>query len=141
MITFCFIYALRSAPPSLETRFYAAGSATNQTEPVMGLGHDWCGCSGVGLAERSHRLLVGRVAAPSSPSRGTVMTKQSAVVETSQGLFKEWVTTETPGRLPQGHVVLLGQLSGRPVGLVCVRVHLCFAGRLIKGRRWLAGWL
>lgn len=68
----------------------------------------------------------------------TVMTKQSAIVETSQGLFKEWVTTETPGRLPQGHVVLLGQLSGRPVGLVCVRVHLCFAGRLIKGRRWLA---
>lgn len=44
MITLCFIYALHSAPPSLETRFYAVGSATNQTEPVMGLGHDWCGC-------------------------------------------------------------------------------------------------
>lgn len=67
------------------------------------------------------------------------MTKQPAVVVTSPGLFKEWVTTETPGRLPLGPVVLLGQLSGRPVGLVCVCAHLCFCGRPIKGLCWRAG--
>lgn len=53
------------------------------------------------------------------------MTQQLAAAVTSPGLFKEWVTTETPGRLPLGPVVLLGQLSGRPVVLVCVCVHIC----------------
>lgn len=49
-----------------------------------------------------------------------------AAAATSPGLFKEWVSAETPGRLPLGPVVLLGQPSGRPVGLVCVCVRLCF---------------
>lgn len=57
--------------------------------------------------------------------------QQLAVAVTSPGLFKEWVTTETPGRLPLGPAVLLGQLSGRPVVLVYVCAHLCF-----KGQRW-----
>lgn len=58
---------------------------------------------------------------------------------TSPGLFKEWVSAETPGRLPLGPVVLLGQLSGRPLGLVCVCMHLCFRGRPIKGQCRQAG--
>lgn len=58
---------------------------------------------------------------------------------TSPGLFKEGVSTETPGRLPLGPVVLLGQLSGRPLGLVCVCMHLCFPGRPIKGSHQRAG--
>lgn len=51
---------------------------------------------------------------------------------TSPGLFKEWVSAETPGRLPLGPVVGLGQLSGRPLGPVCVCIHLCFRRSPIK---------
>lgn len=56
---------------------------------------------------------------------------------TSPGLFKEWVSAETPGRLPLGPVVVLGQLSGRPVGPVCVCIHLYFRRRPIRQQcRW-----
>lgn len=67
---------------------------------------------------------------------GAAVTQQLAVAVTSSGLFKEWVTTETPGRLPLGPVVLLGRLSGRPIVLVCVCVcaHLCLCGQPVKGQ-------
>lgn len=76
--------------------------------------------------------MVGAVAEQSKYPRGHAnscavcifRTKRPHVVVTSPGLLKEWVTTETPGLLPLGAVVLLGQLFGRPVGLVCVCTHI-----------------
>ena len=70
---------------------------------------------------------------------GAFVTRQLAAAATSPGLFKEWVTTKTPGRLPLGPVVLLGQLSGRPIVLVCLYAHLCFCGLTFKGQRWQTG--
>lgn len=95
----------------------------------------WWGCGAVGLSGRSYKLLVWRAIILLQ----CIQPQQFAVAVTSPGLFKEWVTTEKPGRLPLGPVVLLGQLSGRPIVLVCVCAHLCFCGRPFKGQRWQTG--
>lgn len=63
---------------------------------------------------------------------------QHGVAVPSPGLFREWVTTERPGHLPLGSVVLLRQLSGRPIVLVCVYTSV-FLWTPFKGQRWQTG--
>lgn len=62
------------------------------------------------MFNKSYRNIVRRAGSPPSAavSVGTI----------SPGIFIERITGEIPGRLPLGHVVLLGQLSGRPEALV-----------------------
>lgn len=86
----------------------------------------WCdlfGCSAFGMPRRSYSYC-------SESSRAKLfwiafVTKQPTKAVICPGLFKEWVNVERPGCLPLGPVVLVGELSVRPVVLFVW--HICIS--------------